>query len=82
MVQLYLRDVESSVSRPIKELKGFAKVMLQPKETKIVRFKLTTRDLSFWDEKTNDWLAEPGEFEVLLGNSLDNISHREKFILQ
>lgn len=82
VVQLYLRDIESSVSRPIKELKGFAKVMLQPKETKIVRFKLTTRDLSFWDENTHDWLAEPGEFEVLLGNSLDNISQTGKFSLQ
>ncbi len=82
VVQLYLRDIKSSVLRPTKELKGFTKVMLQPQETQTVSFKLTMRDLSFWDENTQDWLAEAGEFEVLLGNSLDNISQQAKFTLQ
>ncbi len=80
VVQLYLHDVKSSVSRPNKELKGFAKVMLKPGETKTVSMSLNQRDFSFWDENNNDWLAETGEFEVLLGNSLDNISQRTTFM--
>ena len=79
VVQLYLHDVESSVLRPNKELKGFAKVMLQPQETKLIKIRLTRRDLSFWDEIKDEWLAEPGEFEVLLGNALDNISQQATF---
>jgi len=74
VVQLYVRDKAASVSRPDKELKGFAKVMLQPGETKTVSINLTRRDFSFWDESNNGWLAEPGDFEILLGNSLDKIS--------
>lgn len=81
IVQLYLRDVESSVERPAKELKAFAKVALQPGETKAATMVLTSRDLSFWDENTNGWLAESGEFEVLLGNSLDNITQKATFTL-
>ncbi len=82
VVELYLRDVEASVLRPNKELKGFAKVMLQPGETKTVSIHLNRRDFSFWDESSNNWLAEAGEFEIMLGNSLDNISQRAKFTLQ
>jgi len=82
VVQLYLRDVLSSVDRPEKELKGFAKVMLQPQETQLISIRLTRRDLSFWDERSNDWLAESGEFEVLIGNALDNISQRAIFTYQ
>lgn len=82
VVQLYLHDVVASVDRPHKELKGFAKVMLQPGESKTVSISLNQRDLSFWDENSNDWLAEAGEFEVMLGNSLDNISQTASFTLQ
>ncbi|WOT06358.1 glycoside hydrolase family 3 C-terminal domain-containing protein [Shewanella youngdeokensis] len=82
VVQLYLRDKEASVERPTKELKGFAKVMLQPGESKIVNLQLNTRDLSFWDEKNNAWLAEAGEFEVLLGTSLDYIHLQTTFSLK
>jgi len=79
VIQLYLNDKMSSVERPIKELKGFAKVFLQPGETKNIAIELSKRDLSFWDVKTNDWLAESGEFEVLLGTSLDNIRLKNVF---
>lgn len=82
VVQLYLRDVLSSVNRPEKELKGFAKVMLQPQETQWISIRLTRRDLSFWDERSNDWLAESGKFEVLIGNALDNISQKAIFTYQ
>ena len=79
VVQLYLHDIESSVDRPIKELKGFAKVYLAPGESKQISITLTKRDLSFWDVKTNDWLAETGQFEVLLGTALNNIKLRATF---
>ncbi|WNC72467.1 glycoside hydrolase family 3 C-terminal domain-containing protein [Thalassotalea psychrophila] len=79
VVQLYLHDKQASVERPTKELKGFDKVFLQPGETKQVTMMLTQRDLSFWDINTNDWLAEQGEFEVMLGNSLENITLRDTF---
>jgi beta-glucosidase len=79
VVQLYLHDVESSVDRPTKELKGFAKVFLAAGESKQISISLNKRDLSFWDVNTNDWLAEDGDFEVLLGTSLERINLREKF---
>lgn len=79
VVQLYLTDLIASVKRPIKELKGFAKVYLAPGETQTVSMRLTKRDLSFWDVNTNSWLAEPGEFEVKLGTSLDNIVLKSRF---
>jgi beta-glucosidase len=80
VIQLYLNDEEASVERPIKELKGFAKVFLKPGETKTIAIVLNKRDLSFWDIKTNDWLAESGQFKILLGSSLTNI-HQEKTFL-
>ncbi|MFT5298604.1 MAG: beta-glucosidase [Colwellia sp.] len=79
VVQLYLHDKQASVDRPIKELKGFDKVFLQPGETQQISIELSKRDLSFWDIKTNDWLAEPGEFEVQLGTSLDKILLKKTF---
>lgn len=81
VVQLYLHDKNASVIRPNKELKGFAKVELNAGETKSVNITLNKRDLSFWDESTNNWLAEPGAFEVLVGNSADNITQRASFTL-
>jgi beta-glucosidase len=82
VVQLYLHDKEASVDRPVRELKGFAKVYLAAGEKKTVSIELSKRDLSFWDVNTNDWLAESGDFEVQLGNSLDNIVLTESFTYQ
>ena len=79
VVQLYLNDVEASVERPLKELKGFAKVYLSPSESKTVSITLTQRDLSFWDVNTNNWLAESGDFEVMLGTAINNIKQTAKF---
>jgi beta-glucosidase len=79
VVQLYLHDKKSSVDRPIKELKGFYKVFLLPGEHQKISIELSKRDLSFWDVKTNNWLAEPGDFEVQLGTSLDNIQLKSVF---
>jgi beta-glucosidase len=79
VVQLYLSDKEASVPRPAKELKDFDKIYLEPGESGIVQMQLSLRDLSFWDIKSNNWLAEAGEFEVLLGNSSNNISLQKGF---
>jgi beta-glucosidase len=69
VAQLYIRDPECSLPRPVKELKGFEKVWLQPGETKTVEIILNREDFSFWDTNTKDWKAEPGDFEIIVGPS-------------
>lgn len=76
IVQLYVRDVDSSVIRPEKELKGFAKVELQPGEEKAVSFALDKRSFAFYDVDLNDWRVESGEFELLAGSSSADIRLR------
>ncbi|POH81877.1 beta-glucosidase BglX [Stutzerimonas stutzeri] len=66
VVQLYLQDLVGSSVRPVKELKRFEKLMLEPGETRLIRFELGESDLKFHDAKL-DYVAEPGEFEVQLG---------------
>jgi len=68
-IQLYVRDVEASVERPPKELKGFKKVYLKPAQMRNVTFVLGKSDLSFWDESANRWITENGVFEILIGSS-------------
>jgi len=82
VVQLYLHDQQASVERPIRELKGFAKVYVAPGESKEIKINLSKRDFSFWDVNSNDWLAESGTFEVQLGTSLDNIQLKASFEYQ
>jgi beta-glucosidase len=67
-VQLYLRDLVSSVTRPVKELKGFQKISLQPGETKTVSLEIAPDSLAFYDLKMK-YVVEPGEFEIMVGNS-------------
>ena len=81
VVQLYVRDVEASVRRPEKELKGFAKVVIEPGRTERVRFTLDDRAFAFWDPPSGDgtsggWRVEPGEFELLVGASSADIRAR------
>jgi len=82
VAQVYVSDVESSLPRPVKELKAFNKVWLKPGETKTLSFHLDQSALSFYDPKKNAWVAEPGEFEVLVGSSSRDIKLRKKFLLQ
>lgn len=81
VVQLYISDPASSLVRPPKELKGFQKVELQPGETKKVVFTIKERDLSFYNPYLPGWVAEPGEFEVLIGASSRDILLKKSFIL-
>lgn len=71
IVQLYIRDTFSSVTRPVKELKDFARVALKAGESKEVSFALTPEKLAFYDKKMN-WVVEPGEFVVMVGASSDD----------
>ena len=73
IVQLYVRDPESSVARPEKELKGFAKVSLQPGETKSVTITLDRRAFAFWHDGEHAWVVESGAFELLIGSSSADI---------
>ncbi len=70
VVQLYLGDLQASLPRPPRELKGFAKVHLEPGRQTTVTFTLTPDDLSFFDPQANIWRAEPGTFEVQIGRHL------------
>jgi beta-glucosidase len=81
VVQFYVRDVESSLVRPEKELKAFAKVALAPGETRTVTLDLDERALSFYDDAQAQWVAEAGEFEVLVGASSRDIRCAATFTL-
>jgi beta-glucosidase len=70
VVQLYIRDLVGSVTRPVKELKGFQKVEIKKGETKTITFKLTVEDLKFYNYNL-DFVAEPGDFEVFVGTNSD-----------
>ncbi|MBN2388284.1 MAG: glycoside hydrolase family 3 C-terminal domain-containing protein [Anaerolineales bacterium] len=81
VVQLYVADPQSSLPRPPKELKGFAKLALKPGQAKTVSFTLDERSLAYYDPVRKAWVAEPGEFEVLAGSSSADIRVRAKFSL-
>jgi beta-glucosidase len=81
-VQLYISDLEASVERPVKELKAFQKVFLQPGETQQVSLTIDKGALSFYDEANSQWKAEAGAFEALVGTASDKIVSRCSFTLQ
>ena len=81
-IQLYVSDLEASVERPIKELKAFRKVFLQPGETKQVSLTIDRSALSFYNDQNGQWIAEPGEFKALIGTSSKNIISDYKFKLK
>lgn len=69
VVQLYVGDKESTVLRPIRELKGFEKVALEPGESKDVSFTLDKRSFAYWNQQIHDWHVETGEFTIEVGQS-------------
>jgi beta-glucosidase len=82
VVELYVGDSHSSVPRPVKELKGFAKLDLKPGESKRVSLRLDRRAFSFYDITKKDWSSEPGEFSILVGGSSDKIELRSTYNLR
>ena len=81
IAQLYVGDTHSSVPRPVKELKGFAKVWLKPGEIKRVSLTLDRRAFSYYDVNKKDWNAEPGDFAILVGSSSDKTELKGSFTL-
>lgn len=73
VVQLYVGDHESTVFRPVRELKDFAKVELQPGESRDVTFTLDKRAFAYWNEEIQDWHVESGEFTIEVGQSSRNM---------
>lgn len=73
VVQLYVADKNGTPQRPVKELKGFAKLSLAPGETKTAEMTLCARDLSFYHEELHDWYAPSGTYEILVGHASDDI---------
>ncbi|MEI8198103.1 MAG: glycoside hydrolase family 3 C-terminal domain-containing protein, partial [Phycisphaerae bacterium] len=82
VVQLYVGDEHAPVVRPPRELKGFARVKLQPGETKAVRFTLNRRDFSYYDVTAKAWTAAPGRFEISLGASSRDLRLRGGYDLK
>jgi beta-glucosidase len=73
VVQVYVSDPVASVFRPVQELRGFAKVSLEPSESRRVRLELHHRAFAFWHSGQGDWVVEGGEFEVRVGSSSRDI---------
>ncbi len=73
IIELYVADKVSTMIRPEKELKGFEKVGLMPKETKTVQFTLNKRAFAYWNKELHDWHVETGEFDILIGKSSRDI---------
>ena len=82
VIQLYVSDLKASVEREVKALKGFARISLEPGTSKTHVFKLDQSHLSFYDVKRRKWIAEPGEFEVLVASSSRDIHLSGKFNLK
>jgi beta-glucosidase len=80
VVQLYTRDPQASVTRPVKELKGFKRVALEPGQTKTVTFTLSTNLFGFYNQEM-DYVVEPGVIEVMVGNSSADIYLTGQFTL-
>ncbi|MFN8429504.1 MAG: beta-glucosidase BglX [Spirosomataceae bacterium] len=80
VVQLYIRDLVGSVARPVKELKGFEKVLIRKGETKTVNFEIGVEDLKFYNTDLK-WVAEKGDFQVMVGTNSDDVK-KANFVLK
>ena len=78
-VQLYIGDEKCSLMRPVKELKKFAKIELNPGEEKEVSFNINADDLKFYDDRKNEWTVEPGKFKIYIGASSNDIRNITEF---
>jgi len=81
VAQMYVRDLVASSVRPVKELKDFQKVLLEPGESKTIHFTINKEKLSFFNNNL-EFVAEPGDFSVMVGASSSDIRLKDKFILQ
>ncbi len=81
IAQLYVQDIHSSVPRPIKELKGFKRIEVEPGESTTVVLRLTKQDFSFWNPETKGWYAEKGAFVIHIGSSSRDIKLKKEIDL-
>jgi beta-glucosidase len=79
VVQMYVRAMESAVARPKKDLRGFRRVSLNPGENTAVRFSFPTSAVEYYDTNTHAWKVEPGDYEILVGASSEDI--RQKLVV-
>lgn len=82
VVQLYIGDEASSLPRPVKELKGFEKIALEPGQTRTVTFTITPEALQYYDDTKGAWVAEPGAFTAFVGSASDDIRSEARFTLK
>jgi beta-glucosidase len=82
VAQIYLHQRAGSASRPVRELKGFRRLALQPGETQTLEFPLGKNELSFWSPQTKDWSVEPGIFDVWAGEDSTAGLHAELVVNQ
>ena len=82
VVELYVHDGHSSMDRPMQELKGFHRISLAPGETKEVHFTLDRSATAFYSTSRQDWVTEPGQFDVLIGSSSRDIRLKSSFIVK
>jgi beta-glucosidase len=82
VAQVYVGDPQSSLPRPVKELKGFSKVLLAPGETKMVTVELSRDAISFYDDRQMAWVAEEGTFEVLVAASATDVRLKGEVVLE
>ncbi len=81
VVQVYVNDVDSTVDRPKKELKAFRKINLKPGESKVVKFMLKGDAFSFFDVEKNKWVLEPGQFNIMVGSSSQDIKQTSLLLM-
>ena len=76
IVQMYIRDKVASISRPVKELKGFERISLKKGESRTVSFEITEELLKLYNSELR-WVSEPGEFEVMIGRDSKDVQVKE-----
>lgn len=81
VVQLYIQDVAGSITRPVKELKGFQKIFLRKGESKAVTFRITPEDLKFYNNDLQ-YVLEPGDFKVYVGTSSQDVKAADFKVVQ
>ena len=79
VVQLYIGDEQSRLERPVKELKGFSKIALEPGETKTVTFNIDPEKLMYFDDAKHEWVLESGKFTAYVGSASDDIRTQVSF---
>src|SRR5690625_4069555 len=82
IIKLYVQDVESTMNRPEKELKGFQKVFINPNEEKTVTFSLNKKSFAYYNTDIDDWHVESGEFNILIGESSQLILLSESIYIE